>query len=166
MTHRPQPPSILDRLLTPTRKRFLKFGMVGSSGVVVNLTFVWIALQFTPSQEIGSAVGILVSVFTNFLLNDAWTWGDRTKRAGARSFLLRVAQYYLASGLAIAIQYGTAMTFVHAWEQNVYAGQLTGIGMGMVVNFIVNNFWTFREDRTQTGPDMKINDLRDAHPDD
>jgi putative flippase GtrA len=166
MTSDNHTPSLMDRLLTPTRRRFVKFGMVGSSGVVVNLAFVWLALQFATSQELASAIGILVSVFTNFLLNDAWTWGDRTKRSGVGSFFLRVSQYYLASGLAIAIQYGTAMTFVHAWDQNVYVGQLIGIGMGMVVNFIVNNFWTFREDRPQNESTMHTNEPKDTHADD
>jgi dolichol-phosphate mannosyltransferase len=151
---------LADRFLTQEQKRFVKFGIVGSSGVVVNLCFVWLALQGLASfavdcgdgcigsgteQAIASAVGILVSVFTNFLLNDVWTWGDRQKGVGVGSFVFRVLRYYLASALAIAIQYGAAIALVQGWEANIYVGQLGGIALGTVVNFLINNIWTFRE---------------------
>jgi dolichol-phosphate mannosyltransferase len=154
---------LADRFLTQEQKRFVKFGIVGSSGVVVNLCFVWFSLQLLETLAIGceqscvgsgtqlaiaSAVGILVSVFTNFLLNNVWTWGDRQKGVGVGSFLFRVLRYYLASGLAIGIQYGTAMALVQGWEANIYVGQLAGIALGTVVNFLINNIWTFREVET------------------
>ena len=142
----PHIPEFINRHLTPERKRFIKFGVVGSSGVVVNLLFVWLTLITTDDESVASAVGILISVFTNFLLNDAWTWGDRSKKRGAATFILRAFQYYLASAIAIGIQFGTTMVFIHIWDLNVFLGQVTGIILGMFVNFVVNNFWTFRED--------------------
>ena len=144
-------PGFISRHLTPERKRFIKFGLVGSSGVIVNLLFVWLTLLLIDDESIASAIGIFVSVFTNFLLNDAWTWGDRHKKAGASTFLLRAVQYYLASGVAVAIQFGTTMVFIHGLNQSVFLGQITGIVLGMFINFVVNNFWTFREDAPQDG---------------
>ena len=139
-------PGFITKHLTPERKRFIKFGLVGSSGVFVNLLFVWLTLLISDDESIASAAGILVSVFTNFLLNDSWTWGDRSKKRGASTFALRALQYYVASGIAIAIQFGTTMVFVHVWELSVFLGQVVGIVLGMFINFVVNNFWTFRDD--------------------
>ncbi len=157
-------PVFLERHLTPERKRFIKFGLVGSSGVVVNLAFVWIALLVTSDESISSAAGILVSVFTNFLLNDAWTWGDRSKKGGAGTFMLRVVQYYLASAFAIAIQFGTTMLFIHMWGLSVFLGQITGIVLGMFVNFVVNNFWTFREVRPHNSDVDSDDSLEEGDP--
>ena len=139
-------PPWIERHLTPTRRRFVKFGLVGSSGVVVNLGVVWLTLFWTDDASLASGAGIMVSVFTNFLLNDSWTWGDRTKKPGASTFLIRVLRYYLASAVAIAIQFGTTMLFIHVWELNVFLGQITGIVLGMFVNFAMHNVWTFRAD--------------------
>jgi dolichol-phosphate mannosyltransferase len=158
-------PDFIQRHLTPERKRFVKFGIVGASGVVVNLLFVWASLTLLEAFEvacaaggdgavcglsdaqkaIASAVGIGLSVGTNFLLNDWWTWGDRTKGVRKRDFLARIARYYLASGLAVAIQYGAAMGMVLAIDTNLYMGQLVGIALGTVVNFVINNVWTFKD---------------------
>ena len=106
---------LADKYLTQEQKRFVKFGIVGSSGVAVNLLFVWLTFQvinategqseagtvaWDRDQAIASAVGILVSVFTNFLLNDGWTWGDREKGVGKTAFLTRVLRYYVASAFA------------------------------------------------------------------
>ena len=137
--------------LTPEQRRFIKFCVVGASGVVVNLAFVWVGQFLAASLEpntrdlFASLVGIVVSVFGNFLLNNLWTWGDRTQGADRRAFLLRVLQYYLASAAAIAIQFVTAQVLLHVLEWNIYIGQTAGILLGTVVNYAANNTWTFKE---------------------
>jgi putative flippase GtrA len=76
--------------LTLEQRRFVKFCVVGASGVVVNLAFVWLGQslfsELEPKQRdlVASLLGILVSVFGNFLLNNQWTWRDRTKGADPR----------------------------------------------------------------------------------
>lgn len=151
---------VFHRLLTPEQRRFVKFGVVGASGVIVNLAFVWLALgvmthfglageagggETLTQQAVASAIGILISVFTNFLLNDCWTWGDRGKETGRGALAARIFRYYLASGAAVLIQYGTVMAMLYLWDTNIYLGQLAGIALGTLINFAINNFWTFRE---------------------
>ncbi|MEE2779974.1 MAG: hypothetical protein VYE15_05605, partial [Myxococcota bacterium] len=58
-------------LLTPERVRFVRFCVVGGSGVFVNLAFVWLGeLMSAGLSEVArsvfpSVLGIVVSVFTN-----------------------------------------------------------------------------------------------------
>lgn len=136
---------------TPGQRRFIKFCVVGSSGVVVNLVVMWLtglALAGESAETwvdvAASAVGILVSVFTNFLINDGWTWGDRQKGTRKRDFVGRVARYYIASGLAIAIQFGTAQLLVFVVGVDKYLAQVLGILLGTAFNYVANNRWTFR----------------------
>ena len=141
----------LRKRLNPEQRRFVKFCVVGASGVFVNLAFVWVGQVAAASLEpntrdiVASLVGIVVSVFGNFLLNNLWTWGDRTQGADRRAFWTRVFQYYLASAAAIAIQFVTAQALLHVLEWNIYIGQTAGILLGTVVNYVANNVWTFRE---------------------
>ncbi|MCA9563703.1 MAG: GtrA family protein, partial [Myxococcales bacterium] len=93
--------------------RFIKFGVVGGSGVIVNLAiaqlFVSVLLTGVAGQQTRSMLavgaGIVVSIFTNFVLNDAWTWADREKR-GRKHWFQRLGMFYVISSIAAAVQLG------------------------------------------------------------
>ena len=131
-------------------QRLLQFAAVGASGVVVNMAFVaggmaaFAGLAPELREALSSALGIAVSVLSNFLLNDLWTWGDRDKTGGRRGWLVRLARYYAVSAAAGLLQFGVAMGLAMGLEVNIYAAQLAGIGLGTVINYVVNNVWTFR----------------------
>jgi dolichol-phosphate mannosyltransferase len=125
----------------------LQFGTVGVSGVVVNIAVVWAAVELLVVAEPGvraamaSALGIVVSVLSNFVLNDAWTWGDRAKGA----WLSRLLRYYLVSAAAALLQFGCAMGLHLLVDADLYVAQLVGIVLGTGVNYVANNAWTFRD---------------------
>jgi putative flippase GtrA len=168
--------------LTPDQRRFVKFLVVGTSGVPVNLVTVFVATMAMPAAAFGPVrdrlapligverltadgvrdglaylLGVGVSIFTNFLLNSVWTWGDRT--AGDRAgFLRRLVKFYLVSTLAAVVQLATSTIlsallrgnqfFAYALygEYRVYhvVAPLVGILLGLFINFGINNLWTFR----------------------
>jgi putative flippase GtrA len=67
------------------RYRFVKFGAVGSSGVIVNFIVLFLAQEYLfrgihPEQRrlsLSLAIAIALATFNNFLWNRLWTWGDR-----------------------------------------------------------------------------------------
>ena len=139
--------------------RFLKFAVVGTSGLVVNVIIfetaratIFSMLEIDARIIASNAVGIVVSIFTNFMLNDRWTWGDREKT----SFGRRLIRYYAAASISAAIQIGVTWgSFVLLWqylptvvlEHDVgpTLGLLTGIACGMFVNFLASHFWAFED---------------------
>ena len=62
---------------SPILTIFLKFGAVGGSGVIVNLAFLagfrWIGFH----DSLSSALAIEVSIISNFILNERWTFKER-----------------------------------------------------------------------------------------
>ena len=145
------------------KTRFLKFCAVGGSGVAVNLLFVWVgnACLFAPLGEglktsLAYVFGIAVSILTNFILNDLWTWSDREKK-GAGHFFVRLLKYYLVSAVAGVAQFLCATGVVWLFRIWLYAafeavplwaklaGALVGIAVGTLINFVMNHFWTFRK---------------------
>lgn len=174
----------LRRHLTKEQRRLIKFLVVGTSGVPVNLIAVYltttivsarvfIGLQATLSEFSGIAnlttiglrdmfaylLGILVSILTNYLLNSAWTWGDRVEGDSSIRCFVRLAKFYLVSSIAAVVQLGTS-SFVSAMvrgnellamrihgDYRVYhvVAPLAGIIAGLAINFVVNNIWTFRK---------------------
>ena len=143
---------MLRSALTPERLRFLKFCVVGGSGVAVNMA-VFEGVQWllaAPSSRLhfnlALTLGFAVSCLTNFLLNDFWTWGDREKR-GRAHFFQRLGTYYVASlsGYGVQAGVGNLLLAVTSWPPRFAV--LVGIGFGTVFNFVLNNFVTFRVKR-------------------
>ena len=62
---------------SPLFKVFLKFGAVGGSGVIVNLLCLALFIKLGFSDSIASALAIEISIVSNFILNELWTFRDR-----------------------------------------------------------------------------------------
>lgn len=142
--------------MTKEQRRFIKFAIVGGSGVFVNLGVVAFAGTVGSTDTVAILAGIIVSIFTNFLINDGWTWRDREKR-GLQHWFRRLGLFYVANGLGAAIQFGVSLSVYHALPfDSVYWGigpdtyapllaALVGIGVATPVNFVLNNKVTFRD---------------------
>lgn len=136
------------RLVTGESRRFLKFCVVGASGIPVNLLFAWLgsqvlfgSLALLWRNALASLLGIVVSVFTNFVLDDVWTWGDRRKGR----FVGRMARFYLVSSLACGIQWAVAVALsTLVLHLRLELAQLVGIALGTAANFLLNHLWTYR----------------------
>lgn len=144
---------------TEDYKRFVKFAIVGFSGAIVNILifetfmFLFSSLADSPRILISNVIGIIVSIFSNFLLNDRWTWGDRKKI----SFLNRLIKFYTAASFAAAVQLaGTWASTIYFWSSFTLVlknhnfsptlGLMTGIALGMFINFATSHFWAFKEE--------------------
>lgn len=139
--------TLLRRLLSKEQRRFIKFCVVGGSGVPVNLLVTWLTYTYAFSslgEDLRKALcyiaGIAVSIFTNFLLNDLWTWRDREKTGS--SFVGRLVRFYMVCAVAAVLQFGAAMLLSRI--MHYLLSQFFGIALATVVNYVVNNLWTYR----------------------
>lgn len=141
--------SLLRRLLSP---RFLRFGTVGASGVVVNESVLHLGEKYiftAPAIAGGTnwlqlnqslALAIFFATLNNFFWNRKWTWADRAQFHG-RSELVQFGQYSLSCGLSIALQF--LFTNLLAPHVSHLTANLISIGITSVLNFLLNDFWTF-----------------------
>jgi putative flippase GtrA len=129
--------------------RFLSFGAVGITGILVNLTILYLGQEFAfravhgpqTRLNLSLAVAILFATINNFTWNRRWTWHDRPLCHG-RHLFRQFAQYALACWISIAMQ--VVFTNMLAPRFNYVLANLTAIMGASMVNFVVNNFWTFR----------------------
>lgn len=136
--------------------RVIRFGVVGLSGVVVNLGMLHLLYDVLGMHRMSaSAWAIEVSIISNFLLNNAWTFKDKNEQAKA-SFFMRWARYNLVSLVGLVIQLGVFegcnRLVMHALELTepgywVYPAQLCGIAIAMSFNFFSNFYWTWAQNR-------------------
>jgi dolichol-phosphate mannosyltransferase len=130
------------------RHRFLKFGTVGASGTVVNLVVLYLGQEFlfTGIQAPGTrlnvslAFAIFCATLNNFSWNRRWTWRDREHRSGAR-LIGQFGQYALACWVGITLQ--AVFTKILAAHMHYLIANLSAIMMAGVVNYLVNDVWTF-----------------------
>ncbi|MCK5799877.1 MAG: GtrA family protein [Deltaproteobacteria bacterium] len=149
---------LLHRVTTSGQRRFLKFCIVGASGVPVNLAVTWLGhavlfsnLSVNWRNAASFLLGIAISIFTNFLLNDLWTWGDHREES-EHSFLGRLARFYFVCSLTSGIQFGAAMALTTWLALHYLVAQLIGIALATAVNFAVNNLWTFKNKDAEASP--------------
>ena len=134
--------------------RYLKFGMVGASGTVVNLVVLYIGREYLfAALEAGSnkpywslALAIAVATLNNFTWNRLWTWADRGADlpavATSHPLLVQLGKYALASWFGIALQYG--LTLWLSGGMHYMLANIIAIVVASVSNFLANDKWTFR----------------------
>ena len=128
-------------------RTFLKFAAVGATGVVVNLgVFTWL-LSTGMNKFLASPLAIEASIVSNFFLNNFWTFRQRKTRARKR---IKGLKFNAVSLVALGISYGTFVLLSHLFPDVApQVHQLIGIVPATAVNYFLNSYWTFREDREQ-----------------
>ncbi|MDR7417470.1 MAG: glycosyltransferase family 2 protein [Armatimonadota bacterium] len=133
------------RLVTssPDDARLWKFLLVGASGVVVNMVVFWFLVHPVGVHILSAGVVAgLLSTFTNFILNNAFTWADR-KGGGVSIFVQRLGRYYVATWAGYLIYLGLLWGLTHLGLVPMLAN-LISVGVGGLFNYVMHNVWTWR----------------------
>jgi dolichol-phosphate mannosyltransferase len=126
--------------LLPTS--FLLFGLVGGSGLVVHLVTLSLAnallhLPFWASQTVAA----LVSMTSNFLLNNELTYADKKLR-GVRLWI-GLASFYAVCSFGLIANVSVANQ-VYGYDHQFYLAAIVGVVMSVVFNYAVTRVFTWR----------------------
>ncbi len=125
-------------------RQFVKFGIVGASGFVVNLVMFSFLQHATPLDQqkahytLNYSISFLSGGVSNYFLNRIWTF-----RSSAHA-VLQGMQFIAVSMIALVV----GLIVSHFAEPHLGPGHKTwflATVSGIVVNFFVNKYWTFRE---------------------
>lgn len=141
------------RLQPMARWRFIKFGLVGASGTVINIAVLYLAQEFLFRQIVdfhsrlnySIALAITLATISNFYWNRRLTWRDRQGDAHPSALVL-FAKYVMAAALSIALQ--SLLTKWLAMHMHYIVANLVAIALASVCNFVANDRMTFRKRRT------------------
>jgi len=142
------------------RHRFLKFGTVGGSGVLVNIGLLYLGQEYLfaaiepPSMRLNVSLGlaILCATVNNFTWNRLWTWEDRNLCIG-KPLLVQFGQYALSNVLGIFLQ--VSLTKMLAVYIHYLLANLTSIAAAGIFNYLLNDAWTFRLRRRKSDQDAR-----------
>jgi putative flippase GtrA len=142
------------------RWRYIKFGLVGASGTVVNLAVLYVCQEFllaaiasTEQRLYASlAIAILLATVNNFAWNRLWTWRDRQAEFHG-GIATQFVRYGLASWLGTSVQY--IMTLWLAQHVHYLVGNVLAIVLASVINYFANDWWTFKGNPREVSDDER-----------
>jgi dolichol-phosphate mannosyltransferase len=116
----------------------LCFGLVGITGIAVNMLALIVFKNYIPLLY-ASFMAIELSIITNFILNDRWTF----KENNDNTFLYRMISYngVAAGGMLINMLTLALLTMFGVWY---ILANLIGILLGFAWNFIGNRRLTWK----------------------
>jgi dolichol-phosphate mannosyltransferase len=123
-------------------RRFLRFGAVGLSGVLVDMAMLYLLSDpstldwgLTTSKVLASELAIV----NNFLWNDRWTFGDiaRSQRRW-RQRLQRFLKFNLICLMGLTLNVLILNVLFNAFGINRYVANFVAIGLVTFWNFWIN----------------------------
>ncbi len=85
------------------KARFIKFGIVGFIGYLVNATFLRLMTIMNAPSIIAWSLPVELSIISNFILNNIWTFKE-SKITGVNNLIYKFLQFNLTSAGALVIQ--------------------------------------------------------------
>jgi dolichol-phosphate mannosyltransferase len=123
--------------------RFLLFAMVGSIGLIVHLTTLFIALEgFGAPFPEAQASGALVAMTSNFILNNFLTYRDQRLKGFA--ILRGLVLFYLVCSVGLFANVGVAFS-VYDLDPVWWLAGAAGALMGVVWNYAMSGLFVWRK---------------------
>ena len=124
-------------------RQFVKFGIVGASGFIVNLIVFTLLQRIVPDHARPLQYNIIYSLaflsggVSNYYFNRIWTFRStgHAVREGA--------QFLTVSAIALGVGLGVS-ALVAPWLGHGHKTWLVATLAGIFVNFFLNKYWTFK----------------------
>ncbi len=119
--------------------KFLKFGAVGFSGVLVDYGITYICKEWFKVQKyLANALGFMVAASTNYYLNRIWTFHSQNPE-----ILEEYGKFIFISLIGLGMNTLVLWYLVSKHKMNFYVSKLFAIGVVTVWNFGANYLYTF-----------------------
>ena len=124
--------------------RFIKFGLIGLSGLFVSLFFIWLFVEFAHLDKyLAWVLGTIIAIFSNYILNSFFTFPDR-KTASGKEWRRRLALYFFMTLISVLINYLFYTAFL-ALKVHYLIAATAGIIISGALNFYFSVLWVWKE---------------------
>ena len=119
--------------------KFIKFCMVGFSGVFVDFGITFICKEILKIQKyVSNAIGFSMAASTNYMLNRMWTFHSHNPHIG-----LEFSRFFLIALIGLGINLLIIWTITGKFKVNFYVSKLIATILVTVWNFLINAYFTF-----------------------
>ena len=120
--------------------RFIKFGVVGLIGMVIDFSITWFFKEkLRVNKYIANSLGFSVAVINNFLLNRYWTFENTSTPVADQ-----LTKFALVSITGLLINNTLLYLLLKGNKRNFYFIKLVVIGLVFFWNYFLNLLFTFK----------------------
>jgi putative flippase GtrA len=120
-------------------RKFIKFALVGFSGVFIDFGFTYLFKEKIKLQKyLSNAFGFTIAASSNYFFNRIWTF-----RSENPEILLEYSGFIAISFIGLAINTFILWLLVSKGKYNFYLSKLFAIGFVTIWNFFANALFTF-----------------------
>ena len=121
-------------------ERFLKFCLVGGSGVVVDFGITYLAKEFLKlNKYVANSLGFICAATSNYILNRTWTFGSSDP-----DIAMQYLRFFGFSLIGLAINNLVIYLLHGRVKWNFYVVKLIATGVVTFWNFSMNYIFTFQ----------------------
>lgn len=121
--------------------QFIKFGMVGISGMALDFSVTWLCKEkLRLNKYISNSAGFCFAVVSNFLLNRLWTF-ESIQEPAANQFVY----FTLVSATGLLINNLFLYLLLKYAKKNFYFLKLVVTGLVFFWNYFMNLLFTFNQ---------------------
>jgi len=121
---------------------FLKFGIVGGSGVAVNYLCYWALVELAGLNHLLSSVlATEAAILNNFTFNDLWTFRERRKA----KLWFRLLNFHWSRILGLLVTVGSLYLLVDLMGFDKLVSYIFAIGLGTLTNFFTSDLFVWPE---------------------
>lgn len=122
---------------------FVRYGFIGTFGILINLGFYVILTRFVGwSVELSGAIAIELSVLSNFLFNNLWNL--KTKEGGPGLFK-KMFKYHSISALGASANFIALLMLYHKFGFYDITANFIGIVLSIIINYGMHAYFSWKE---------------------
>ncbi|WHY76912.1 GtrA family protein [Neobacillus sp. WH10] len=123
--------------------KFLKFGAVGMLNTLITIGSFSLFLYFSVNYLTANITAYIIGMINSFIWNKNWVFQAKAKaKAKASSLIIKfIIVNLITLGINTLLLYGMVQYF----NCHTSVAQLISTGIGLVINYVLNNKWTFSE---------------------
>jgi dolichol-phosphate mannosyltransferase len=121
--------------------RFILFGFVGLTGLILHLIFLKFGLMGGLQFELAQAVTTPIVIAWNFMLNNFLTYRDQ-RLSGVR-FFTGLIRFELICSIGVISNVGVA-SFVYSSEKIWWLAGIAGVMMGVMWNYLISSAFVWK----------------------
>ena len=119
--------------------KFIKFCMVGFSGVFVDFGITFICKEYIKIQKyVSNSIGFATAATTNYMMNRMWTFHSHNPQIG-----LEFSRFFLIALIGLGINLLIIWALTGKFKINFYVSKLVATLLVTFWNFLINAYFTF-----------------------